>query len=130
VVVTTDKGEVSGTLRAVDTESLVIEVGTGAQKSVEQCISSRVYGSDTVDDQDAFHAELDRHCGGHAGVIGLDGAGRDERVCAGRLRLCCDEPELSDLVSSKRERNRVVALDQQSSRASKHAAKMREFLAR
>jgi hypothetical protein len=35
VVVTTEKGEVNGTLRAVDTESLVIEVGAGAQKSVE-----------------------------------------------------------------------------------------------
>jgi len=35
VTVTTDKGEVSGTLRAVDSDALVVEVGTGANKSVE-----------------------------------------------------------------------------------------------
>jgi hypothetical protein len=35
VVVTTEKGEVSGTLRAVDSEALVLEVGSGANKGVE-----------------------------------------------------------------------------------------------
>jgi hypothetical protein len=35
VTVTTEKGEVSGTLRAVDSDAIVLEVGTGANKAVE-----------------------------------------------------------------------------------------------
>lgn len=35
VVVTTEKGEVSGTLRAVDSDALVLEVGSGSSKAVE-----------------------------------------------------------------------------------------------
>jgi hypothetical protein len=35
IVVVTDKSEVTGILRAVDTETLVVEVGTGAAKAVE-----------------------------------------------------------------------------------------------
>jgi hypothetical protein len=35
VIVTTEKSEVSGTLRAVDSEAIVLEVGSGANKGVE-----------------------------------------------------------------------------------------------
>ena len=101
----------------------------GTKKLIEQRISSRANRPHAVHDQDAFHSEFRGDCGSDARVIGLNRAGRDERVRAGRFRVRRNKPQLSNLVPAKCEGNRVIAFDEQSRGTSKHAAKMRKLLA-
>jgi hypothetical protein len=62
-------------------------------------------------------------------VIRLHRSCRDQGVSASRLRVSGHEPQLAHLVSTERERNRIVPFHQQTRRTPQHAAKVLKLLA-
>ena len=73
-------------------------------------------GGVAVGHQHRAHAELRRGRGGGARVIRLHAAGGNQRVGAFRPRLRRDQRQLAHLVPSEPERDRIVALDEETRR--------------
>ena len=83
----------------------------------EQTIQQGVRGGrgrrHAVCNEDASHPETRGDRSGGAGVIGLNAAAGDQRVCTGRPGVRRNELQLAYLVAAESERNRVITLGQE-----------------
>ena len=96
------------------------EVQLGAEEARQELVAGRLGRGVAAQHQVDGPAEASAGRRGHAAVVGLAGADRDQRVRAVRLRRAAQELQLPGLVPTHAEAGEVVALDPQPGAAGQH----------
>ncbi len=96
------------------------EVQLGAEEARQELVAGRLGRGVAAQHQVDGPAEASAGRRGHAAVVGLAGADRDQRVRAVGLRRAAEELQLPGLVATHAQAGEVVALDPQPGAAGQH----------
>ncbi len=101
-----------------------------AEQACQERIGRRTLRLRAVGDEDAAKSQPRSRSGGHARVIRLHAAARDERIGLIGHGIGGHQPHLADFVAAKGKADRVVALDEQAGAAAESVPEAVQLLDR